>query len=341
MNPHNAKLIAINGAKYIDRLISPSGRFYYGFDSATMEQLDGYNSLRHSGSIWALLEVHYHSTADNWPYMDETLKAVIKSLEYYRDTFIKEWDGYTVSVESKWIKLGSNGLAALAFYRCYHMTRLMDPDVDTLWMLTLAKDLCKYIKHCFDDEEGMFTFYKRHFKTGKESPHQCSFYPGEALLALAKIDNAKFTKKVIKAYFKHHRKVGFIRDHWMMQAIEATTYKIGDNKTFQKYANGIVKTNWESKSKKAGPTACRSECILAYLRYISYIRRNDNLGASIRLLQKQLRFQAESIIKHGMCQGAFTEKPNNTIARNDMTQHNISSFLGWYCYQEDIKYGEY
>jgi hypothetical protein len=358
MQVKEAKQISINGAEWLRKIIQENGRFIYGYNYKTLKKIEGYNSLRHTGSLWAMLSVVEKVDFQPSPFF---FSSVVKSLEYYKEKFLKKYKKKLVSVEDGWIKLGGNGLASIAFRKCYELgiraSHLNYYGGNLEWIRETADELCEYILDC-RKKDGTLGWHKRKFKTGKDKGFISGFYPGEACLALAEGGYIEECVNIIKAYYKLRQKDGHIRDHWMMQAIEtvARSYAVKSYSKYYRiftthteyfdvpqdvqevltsYADEIANKNFvDKKSKKAGPTACRSECLLSYIRYLMAIGKGDKHERKIlkclELINEQLDFQAESIVKNGLSEGAFTEKPGGKIVRNDFTQHNISAFMGYY-----------
>jgi len=343
--------IAKLGSEWLERLIEDDGRFIYGYDCKSLKRIKGYNILRHFGSLWAMLDV-YRETKN-----PDILNAVQKSLDYMEKEYIQKSNLFEsgacwVAVEDSYIKLGANGLGACAFFRFYSIINDYNDGhhlFNNIEYLNRGRSLIQYIANCINPTTSLFDFHKRNVYTGKDKKFYSSFYPGEALLALSK--NLKFLinftlmsatiLQTIAAYYEYFGKVGFVRDHWMMQAIEEITKyadpTLIDNVLFP-YASKIVETTLRDRpSKAAGPMACRSECLLSYIRFMDMaFPRWEQRDIYLNIVKRQLKFQAKSFIKRGLSKGAFTHSPIETEVRNDYCQHNISSFIGYYRLLNDI-----
>lgn len=331
MKQKTALEIAIKGSFWLEKCIQDNGRFIYGYDYKTMQKRKDYNILRHLGSIWAMLEVYkVHNNK-------RLFETVIRSLTYVDNHYIdKAGDTYSVA-EDGYIKLGGNGLAVLAYLSCYNQG---GPD----WMLERAKGLAGYIVTCINTETGLFRYHKRNYATKKDKGFVSEFYPGEALFALAEIAkiNAPLSfietiRLTFQAYAKLREQAGQIRDHWMMQALEsfASLLKASEVHTeLLPYAKAILnKSLKDAPSKKTGPTACRSECILSYIRFLRVMTGGidtEEKDSLMEVVNQQLNFQARSYIPRGLSEGAFRHSPTSSGVRNDYCQHNISSFIGYF-----------
>jgi hypothetical protein len=348
MEKQKAKQIAIDGCLWLEKCIDNEGRFIYGYDSKSLKKVKGYNILRHFGSLWSMLQIV--------PFLDiidrtTVINSVIKSLAYTENQYIDTYrqPGMKAVIEDGWIKLGGNGLASLCYLSAAKLPAL---DLKTATdFIKMGALLNSYSVKCIDENNGLFSNHKRNWFTGKDKGFKSGFYPGEALLAMATmlsqpanqrhVDKKtffNFCKVSIMAYFKLREKEGHVRDHWMMQAIETICPFCEDQyirEVLIPYANAIKDTTLSDKpSQSAGPCACRSEMLLSWIRFARRFATGSQLACQIipitATVSRQLNFQAESIIPRGLSKGAFTHSPWETEVRNDYTQHNISSVIGYY-----------
>lgn len=327
---------AIYGAEWLAKIVQPSGKFYYGFDLTTQEAISGYNILRHAGCLWAMLEVLLYCKSSPL-----TKDVVSRALDWMIRTSVHVIPGRgLVIAEDGFTKLGGNALAALALMRYHQMfgDRVDYKDIACGLLLNMCLD-CISI-------DGV-RCHKRDLETLEATGFKSDFYPGEAALALAigsKVfeDKSKYflskAQMIVVFFYDFRGKNGHVRDHWMLQALLEIVSLPRENShsdyIYFEYAKGIAEAtisdfNEGRVSDRSGPTACRSESLLAYLSMNKEAPREilDSLRSFINI---QLRSQ----ILEGIHMGAFREKPDSPMLRNDYTQHNISSFIKMHRFEE-------
>jgi hypothetical protein len=319
MNKEKAYDIAINGADFLASMIKSSGKFVYGFDHKTGERVKGYNILRHAGCIWALMDVA-QTTRDS--------KIIAKCSDALKWMITERTKKFTRSsrmvVEKGYAKLGGAGLGALALCR-YNSVR---PNKD---FFVIAKELCCYMALDCVTNKGKPKYLKRDVETGKDTGFFSDFYPGEAALALLEVDKYIHTtsrlkdsaRSIIDYMYRYREKTRHVRDHWMLQAIESLR-----DPQFKEYAKKIaVETRENPISIKTGPTACRSEALLSYYDIVESKKVKKRILNHVEML---LDRQAKNQVKEGKNKGAFLWSHKDTTIRNDVCQHNISSFIRYF-----------
>jgi hypothetical protein len=313
MDKKQALTIAVDGADFLEKMIKPSGRFVYGYKNPnTDKEISGYNILRHAGCIWALMVVY--DIVSKKEYKDKAKLAI----DYMIESFMQDYKGTKMVVEDGYAKLGGNGLALLAILK---------------WNKGKSKkynniciDLSRYItRHCLD-YNGQYLYHKRDVKYDVDKGFISEFYPGEATLALCEtqkqlnVDYGDEIRKAIQYNYNLRESLHHIRDHWMMQAIESF-----NPDSFRDYADKITKKEllkWPKR--KPGPTACRSEAVISHL----YTKPTKGIRKKIeKFLKESLEFQASMQLKKGRHKGGFLWSIDDKTLRNDVTQHNICSFL--------------
>src|SRR5699024_365317 len=117
------KKLILQSTEFLTDQVSDSGKFIYGYFSAFGKYIANYNILRHSSSLYAMLE-GYEVTQN-----DKTLQAVKRGIDYMiNDALVykqKEADGIAFIVEHAnkgEIKLGSNATAILAIAKYIEVT---------------------------------------------------------------------------------------------------------------------------------------------------------------------------------------------------------------------------
>jgi len=315
MTKNKAYEIAVNGSEFLASMIKPSGKFVYGFDHETGKKVKGYNILRHAGCIWALLDVV--NSTKNQKILKKCEDAICWMLMKRTKKFAKD---SRMVIEGGYAKLGGAGLGALALIR-YHQIRPHHG------FLNAAIELCNYIAEDCITIKGKPKYQKRDLETGKDVGFFSNFYPGEAALALSEVNkfvnNIEFEHaalNIVKYMYQLRGREGHVRDHWMLQTIESLKAT-----QFMRYAGKIAKeTVGNPLSIKVGPTACRTETLLSYYNLVKSEKLRKRILKYIEMLLKR---QAKCQVKNGKNKGAFLWSPKDVTIRNDVCQHNISSFI--------------
>jgi hypothetical protein len=173
------------GGRYLVTHQNGDGRFDYEIDASTGMSTGGYNILRHAGTTYALLQLHRQrasiGSADD---LDAALlSAGDQGLQWL--TTRTEDDPHDASrafvEDGKKVKLGGSALALLAM-----VERLAIPNPPPGLRETAGK-LARFLV-AQQDENGRFASYATpspdHVDEGRDS----IYYPGEAVLALARFD---------------------------------------------------------------------------------------------------------------------------------------------------------
>ncbi len=110
LDADSAKEIIYNASSYLMTQVQEDGRFIYGLRPQFDKEIDSYNILRHTGTIWSLI-CRYRI------FPDDALKEKIDSTIAYMLSQIRYDDtgaGYMFEADDAEIKLGGNGIAILA-----------------------------------------------------------------------------------------------------------------------------------------------------------------------------------------------------------------------------------
>lgn len=306
---------AIMGADFLITMIQDDGKFIYGFTGPRNKtQIPGYNILRHAGAIWAILVAHEYNPKTE--YLEKCKLAIDWMLKERMEPFRET----RVIMENGIVKLGANALAILALDK-------FDEATESLEHFRIINDLANYITEYCVDMWGQITYHKRNTELNVATNDKCDFYPGEAALALITIGEDQY-REVVRNIINYHYRLGelndHIRDHWMMQAIDKGKFETefipyADNIAYQLINNPV--------SNQAGPTACRSEALISYLRISRDIKK---INSARKALMKYLEFQKSLQIMKGKCKGGFLWSTTSNVVRIDPPQHNICAFLRYY-----------
>jgi hypothetical protein len=166
---------ALGGAKrYLTQSVRPDGKFTYEYDPATALDSGDYNILRHAGTIYAMMELY---EADPDP---QLLAAAERAIQYLLEQVKPGRHANTACVvEGGWVKLGGNALTAVALAEHARVT-------GDRRHAKVALDLGRWII-LTQEGTGRFAGHKQRFPGGERDKFVSAYYPGEAILALARL----------------------------------------------------------------------------------------------------------------------------------------------------------
>lgn len=337
---------ARSGGDYLVRVQRPDGSFHYYYNAAEdrFEQRT-YNIVRHAGTAISLLEL-YSSTRD-LRFLNAGRRAV-----RFLETRFRPAPGrdamYVLDFDAK-AKLGANGLALLA------LTKLLDLDPKST-ARAKAQRLANLIL-MLQRKDG--SFHTRYRLRPNDPPGIASlYYPGEAILGLARLYDVTRDKRVLAAarrgadsLIASQRAMHTLPpDAWLMQALEAL-YNIGHEKSYAEHALALAAamvaeqyTDEDTEGYAGGfgpgpprvtPAASRAEGLVAAYR-IAQSTGDARASSIATALKASARFQLTkqftsennaSARNPARAAGGFFEGSTASWVRIDFVQHNISSLL--------------
>ncbi|MBO6230185.1 MAG: hypothetical protein J6O50_06425 [Ruminiclostridium sp.] len=206
--------LAQKTSEYLSSIIDSKGKFIYGYYPIDNEELEGYNILRHAGTIWSLI-MQYDMCRD------ERLVPVIDSaIGYLRKSIIQKDSKIAFVADGSRLNVGGNGLALLALttYEEVFCTSKYN---------SLIRKLANGIIF-MQKKDGSFThtIHKNTYKTAEE--YIIVYYDGEAAYGLLKaygvVGDKKFLTAASKAadYFVDQDYVS-LHSHWMSYVFNEIT----------------------------------------------------------------------------------------------------------------------
>jgi hypothetical protein len=342
---------------YFKHLVRKNGRMVYSFLPRENRQEKKYNILRHAGTVYAMLE-----TCELLP--DPGLMTSIRStLQYLADAAVPvtcQHQECRAIVEKDAIKLGGNGLAIVALAKYTQITGRNE-------YLPLMQDLARWIQLA-QAESGRFAIHKQVFSTGEVTDFVSGYYPGEAMLAMARLYQLDGNERWLDVaegsahYLINIRDKGaslesIVHDHWLLYALNElyrerphpqylhhamliadamVLHQIRDHAENPEY-NGAY--NLPHPRPESTPTACRSEGLCAAYQLVKALDLHEKAGVYRETIEAGLRFQLHTQLRPettmfyrnpSFCMGAFTRSLTRDDLRIDFTQHNLSSLIGYY-----------
>lgn len=198
----------------INRLINmqeDNGKFIYGYNIMTGNELTSYNILRHSGTVWSMIKYYQIN------HSEVLYQKINKALEYLISNInIQGNNAYVVENKSSEIKLGGNALALIAISE-YLNTFNNDK------YFAIAQKLATGII-CMQNNDGSFIHVLNLDGSTKEN-FRTAYYDGEATLALLKFyqlsnDNAYLSHSKMAIDYFISNNYNKYSDHWISYAMK-------------------------------------------------------------------------------------------------------------------------
>jgi len=341
---------AVAAGKYLVPAIGDDGQYVYSYLPKTDDEAEDYNILRHAGTTYSMLEL-YEVTRDA-----DLLASATRALDY----LIAQVQPCSVAgraarcvVEDDEVKLGGNGLAAVAIAKFAQVTgdRGHDEVMTGLvrWItLTQAAD-------------GEFTQHKVTMSTGVVDDLKSGYYPGEALLALMRVYELDGSRQWLDAaevganWLIEVRDKGvptdeLNHDHWLLYALDEL-YQERPSELLLQHARRIVTAMVESQlldppfadwyggwyvPPRSTPVATRAEGLHAAYHMLSEVGTAEELAAIRTSVERaiafelQTQFMPESAMYLDDPQrvlGGFHGDLTTFEVRIDYVQHNLSALL--------------
>ena len=232
-----AKEIIYNASSYLMNQVNADGTFIYGLRPQFDKEIDSYNILRHTGTIWSLI-CRYRI------FPDDALKEKIDSTIAYMLDQIRYDDtgaGYMFEADDAEIKLGSNGIAILA------LTEYMDVFQNDDYV-EVCKKLGEGILKQQDPETGGYW----HVLTPdfeKLEEFRTVYYDGECTFGLTRLYNLTGEQKWLDAACRaidHFIDKDYTqyRDHWVAYSLNEVT-KVLDRQDYYEFALANATNNYK------------------------------------------------------------------------------------------------
>ncbi len=338
--------------QYLRRAERPDGSFVYQYHARDGREDPSYNILRHAGTTFALFQL---AKAFNEPSFGDAAK---RSADYLMSqiTACPAADAADLCVvEGDSVKLGGNALALIAFAEESAYT-------GSLARLPTMRALARRLLHR-QAASGEFTGHKQNRTTGAYSTNfQSSYYPGESLWALLKLNSVDpnpewLDSAVIGARFLIRERDGktpndeLEHDHWFLYALN-DLFRLKPDPELMTYVKRLVGAiidaqnlgddwpedwlgSWMSPPRST-PAATRVEGLLAAARMLRdngepVLAERATLAAKTAakfLLATQLTPESAMTMKDPeRALGGFRSGLEDDEIRIDYVQHNVSALL--------------
>lgn len=339
-------------ARYLTKAVSRDGRFDYIYQPELNKQVDDYNLVRHYGTIIALLEAYQELK-------DPDLLAAAKRAFGYGELSLGQWtqggEKVPCVIDARIVSLGGNALAALAYAKYIEVTG-DKKELDRL--RGFGRALIASLR-----EDGSFVHYQR-FPDGLVLTDECEFFPGEAVLALLRINRVDPNPQWVNAAERAAKHLILVRDkdatllklphdHWLLYSLNEL-YRVRKNELYMAHELKLAEAVWRTQQRApkytdwtggystppgSTPAAVRTEGLMAaYLLFRDHGRRDDAADALEACVyavafQLQCQFRGDNAMYFqdpARCLGAFRESLTSANIRMDFVQHHLLGILTLY-----------
>lgn len=341
-----AKNIIDTASSFLAEQVQPDGKFIYGIRPQFDKEIDDYNILRHSGTIWSLI-CRYRM------FPDDSLKAKIDSTIDYMLSQIRydeDGAGYMYELDDDEIKLGGNGIAVVA------LTEYMD-----LFQNEDFREVCEALGEGILKQQGTDGSYW-HILSGdfeKRESFRTVYYDGECTFALTRLYSLTGEQKWLDAACRaidHFIAEDYTqyRDHWVAYSLNEVT-KYVDRQDYWDFALANATNNYARILGRSRTYPTNLELLISCFETWQRMTEKgidtgdfdvqDLVDAIAARANRQLSgyFYSEQAMYMANPQrilGSFMMRDDKFRVRIDDVQHNIGGFyLYWKNYDAMLAAG--
>jgi len=323
-------------------LIRPSGKFVYAHKQFFPDETqDGYNLLRHCGTVWFLCKAIRTMAIDLMPDQQRLLGQAVAYIQ--NRTKEPPWASGVLPVlcltSMDIVKLGGVGLAALMLREYAELGELSKEPLSSLYPqgheLACAR-LENYIISQLSDGDFI---HKRAFSSGIAYPFRSEYYTGEALFALVRSSrNDPQVRRAMEGLFEAGYGLAE-QSHWMAYAAcTALRTGYGDRARTINYLERLIDRIIADASYRdryeSTPIACRTEALVVFLQTCRLMDEEAFPEALIAAAREAARTNLGlQLAYYG--DGQFRKGRDSDKVQIDYIQHNGTAFLGWWELSEE------
>jgi hypothetical protein len=339
--PDATRAVVEGSLAHLLRLIQPKGRFTYAHEAGDPGQVhEGYNMLRHCGTLWFMLRAVNELDLRLTKVQQEALTQAVGYAGRRMDRPL--WtltDGPCFALVAKGaVKLGGIGLALVMLHEFATLARR-----DRLTPQGLPASLDETIRgleaYAMTQVEGGDFQHKRDFVSGRLFDFRSDYYTGEALLGLMRSPrlfleaNAICERLMAKGYGID------VQSHWMAYAAceaaeRGRVARAPALDYLQRLMAAIVADAKYRARRESTPIACRAE---ALTRFLLLSRAPAVRDAMDPALLEAVRAEAEQNLRLQLDWhegGQFRKGDGSRKVQIDYIQHNATAYLNWWRWEQ-------
>jgi hypothetical protein len=326
--------IVVASLGHLARLVQPQGRFVYAHEAGDITNVhDGYNLLRHCGTVWfmarAVTEVSPDATE---PVTDAIRRATgLIGRKLQQPSWARPESPSLALVGKGLVKLGGLGLGLLAVSEVRNITALNGFSPPSM-PLGLNETIIRMRRYTLDEIDGDDFRHKRLFDTGAVMPFRSDYYTGEAIFGLLLTGEADGEVTRVTTSLMRRGYGWAQQSHWMAYAAcEAVERGVVPAALGAAYLTGLMDAILADPlyryRRQSTPIACRTE---AMTRVLLLARRMPDL-LSGDLLARVRAHAAENLVLQldWYKDGQFWKGDDARKVQIDYIQHNATAFLHW------------
>lgn len=338
---------------YLKQSVHPDGQFDYLYNADQNGFENDYNILRHAGTTYAMLQLYQHHKDQ------ELLNDAKCALDYLAKSIMPCGNPSTHSqclIENGSIKIGGNGLAILAFAKYAEVTKESKYNM-------LMTQLGNWILS-MQEPTGEFKIQTISYPFEQPMQQTCDFYPGEALLALNRLNQIVPDKKWLDAAEKGAQFLITVRDknktldelqpdHWLLYTLNEL-YRARKNPMYLEHAFKIADAMIAKQIRKphypdwyggyytpprSTPTATRTEALCSAFLLARDFSDTERRKTLLNAIHYNVHFQLQTQLMPELAMhypnphralGGFRSALTTNDVRIDYVQHNVSGILTYF-----------
>ena len=341
--------VMMNASGSLYGMIKPDGEYIYGYHADTGEEIEGYNILRHAGSIWSLINL-YRITQD-----ESLVESIDAAIDYLLDNYIVyrvDDVAYVAELKSGEIKLGGNGLTVIM------LSEYMDV-FETDKYLEIIRHLANGILEMQDEETGRYYHVLNYPDFTVKEAFRIIYYDGEATFALTRAYT--FTKHIKYLDGAARSVENFIdldytryRDHWVAYSMNEITKYIPEPRYYA-FALRNASENLETIARAPRIHPTYMELLMSVWQTYERLQQSDidtyfaedfdmqRFAETIYLrafhmLNAYFYPEYAMYMKYpGLIEGSIFIRDDRFRVRIDDIQHFIGGYYFYYLYYDDIR----
>lgn len=315
-------------------IIGKKGRFIYAHrpdDPSAV--IDGYNLLRHCGTLWFMLRA---ITERRIAITDAQARALSDAVGYAASRMERPaWiaDPTLALVTKGAIKSGGVGLSLMMLLGWRDLVALRDMPRPAL-PATLDDTIDALAAYGLHQIDGDDVHHKRRLDTGEVLPFRSDYYTGELLLGLICAGAPKDRTAPLATALMNRDYGVDIQSHWMAYAAcEAVERGHVDPATGEAYlarlVHGMASDTAYRLRRASTPIACRTEALTRILVLA------DRRGAACTIPPATLATARHEAVVNLSLQlewyrnGQFLKSDDDDRVQIDYIQHNGTAYLNW------------
>lgn len=255
--------------QFLADLVLEDGKFIYGYYPTYDKEIDNYNILRHTGTIWSLVS-QYKTTGDETllPKIEGTIDFLVRdSIEHPQPGI-----AYVIERKADEVKLGGNGIAVVMLID--YMEQFGSDEYRNL-----VVDLGNGILALQNPDNGAYYHVLNYADYSLKDEDRTVYYDGEATFALAKLygftKDERYLQGAVKAadYFIANDYTQY-RDHWVAYSLNEITKYVPEERYYTfALQNADHNLDLIYNKKRSAPTYL--ELLMATFATYDRIKQND------------------------------------------------------------------